>query len=410
MGQGRSTSALADLLVAKWAWGVFSAPMVQQLAEAAEKDGNTTPQITKLAALGARGLYPGNCHADLQRQLRPTPVQVALTPMTVTVLRPPNGYWTGQHFALWPHELFAAIFAHHPKVFNDRLLGGNGGNLGHFWASMQGNPAYATHPVRDRAGHQSKAVPLSLHGDGVPVVGVGKAWSKSMDVYSWASMLSTGRTAENMFLIYLLNPKLCVTLPGKNMQEHFFKLLKWSLYWLFLGVWPRRDHNEAPYPAGSPEAARAGAPLANGYFGVLWCIKGDLEHMHKVYRLPRWDSPNPCGLCAANTSDRPWTDARPQAAWRATVWNNQTWRQEHPDHHPIFDLPGLGILAFVPDVMHTCHLGIYQHILGSTLEMLVTHILRGTPEQNMAKVWSMVQAYYKDIVFEPPPSSPHLTK
>lgn len=266
-----------------------------------------------------------------------------------------------------------------------------------FWKDMQGNPFYLTHPVRERGGHDLRAIPLSLHGDGVPVSGVGKSWSKSLDIYSWTSMLAHGQTVDTMYLIYLLNPKLCVKLPGRDLQSEFFQVLKWSFYWLFLGQWPRRDHKEQPYPPGSPEAQKAGSPLAGGFFGVLWCIKGDLEHMTKVFGLPRWDSQNPCALCAANTTDTPWTDARSQAAWRQKVWTNASWREHRPEHHPLFDLPGCGILAFTPDIMHTLHLGVYQHLLGSTLQLLVGHIMPGTPEQNIERIWAMVKEHYKDF-------------
>lgn len=393
-------SSLARLLVDKWAWGHFSAPLVQQVAQAAEEDGNTCVEIRKLAAMGSRGLYPGNCHADLERHLRPTPVTTALRSFSATIAKPPCGFWTGSHTILLPHELFATIFTHHSDVFYKSVCGGGVSNVELFWSNMQGHPAYRDHPVRLRTEHLSKAIPLSLHGDGVPVSGVGKSWSQSVDVYSWASMLSKGRTTDTMYLIYLLNPKLCVKLPGKNVQDSFFTLLKWSFYWLFVGKWPLRDHEEKPYPPGSPEADKAGTPLAGVFFGTLWCLKGDLDHMTKVYRLPRWDSLSPCALCGANKSDKPWTDGRPTAAWRSTIFTNSEWHSQHQEHHCIFDVPGMGIQAFVPDIMHTLHLGVYQQVLGSTLQLLVAHMLPRTPEQNMEHVWGMVKEYYK----EPPVS------
>ena len=33
-----------------------------------------------------------------------------------------------------------------------------------------------THPVRERTNFRTHCIPLSIHGDGTPVVGVGKAW------------------------------------------------------------------------------------------------------------------------------------------------------------------------------------------------------------------------------------------
>jgi hypothetical protein len=41
---------------------------------------------------------------------------------------------------------------------------------------METHPQMSSHPLRGRADYRQKAIPLSLHGDGVPVAGVGKAF------------------------------------------------------------------------------------------------------------------------------------------------------------------------------------------------------------------------------------------
>ena len=37
------------------------------------------------------------------------------------------------------------------------------------------------------------------HGDGVPVVGIGKAWTKLLNVFSWFSLVGTGTTRSKLF-------------------------------------------------------------------------------------------------------------------------------------------------------------------------------------------------------------------
>lgn len=391
-----SGGALAPLLMRKWSWGDFSAPTVQALAAAAVHDGCVDPLLRDLASIGSEGRFPGNCHADLLRKVPPTYVHRALTKFRVWLSPRPGRILVADHLLLLPHELFHIIYTHHREQFNLRLLGGSESNLRGFWTEMRDHPAYATHPVSARPDHLEKAIPIALHGDGVAISGVGKSWQKSVDAYSWTSLMSKGPTADVVFLIYIMNPKLAVKIPGRSFVTEFFQKLVWSLYWLFLGVWPARDSKGAPFPAGTADAERAGQPLAGGFFCTLWCLRGDLDHMSKVYGFPYWNQEEPCSLCRANRTVRPWTDARPTAAWIPTAWtSNAQWRAEVDNRHALFELPGAGVLLYYPDVMHTLHLGVYTYFLGSVLELLVARILPQSPESNMSTLWQAIRAEYQ---------------
>lgn len=394
---GGSEGKLSKLLIQKWAWGAFAARLVQQIAAAAVEDGANDSLLTKLSKVGSSGLHPERCHADLLRILPQTHVHDAFFDLPVWVSKRPAGFLKTVHQVLLPHQLLHVMYTHHRQAFVDRILGGGDGKISEFWTSMQNHPGYAQHPLSRRVDHKSRCIPIALHGDGVPVAGVGKSWSKSMDGYSWASLLCTGSVAKHFFLIYALFPKLVVPLPNKNALDEFFKVLSWSLYWMFLGVWPKRDHTGERYPPDSELGKRAGTPLAGGYYGVLWCLRGDLEHMCKVYGFPFWNTASPCGLCACNRSDAPWTDATANARWRSSVWDNDTWRTAGLSRHVLFDLPGAGVLLFIPDVMHTLHLGVYQYYMGSVLEMLTLFMLPGSAQDNMDIVWGMVLKFYKDL-------------
>eukprot|EP00974_Lingulodinium_polyedra_P078333 7584469-Lingulodinium_polyedra.AAC.1 len=52
----------------KWAWGVLSAPDVQELAMAIKMSGNDEEEIEELASLGAHGLSLAHSHRDLERR------------------------------------------------------------------------------------------------------------------------------------------------------------------------------------------------------------------------------------------------------------------------------------------------------------------------------------------------------
>ena len=55
-------------------------------------------------------------------------------------------------------------------------------------------------------GFRSKCIPLILYGDGTPGMGVGKAWSKMVDMWSWASVVADWAYATVIFLDFLCPP------------------------------------------------------------------------------------------------------------------------------------------------------------------------------------------------------------
>ena len=387
-------SKLARLLIDRWSLGQFSAPLIQQVAAAAQQDGLDHADIDKLAALGTRGQYAYNCHRDLVSKLRPSPFAGCLSDISVYIKNPPMGMTRALQQVLLPHQMFAALYDN--GWFDSRMCGGSPDRITEFWDCMVDHPAYAVHPLKRRADHKQKCVPITLHGDGVPVAGVSRTWSKSVDVYSWSSILAKGSTIDTHHLIYLIYGSLIVQHDDFNVFKQFSKLLCWSLYWLFLGVWPRRDEHDRPYPPGSPAADRAGKQLAGGYYATLWVLRGDLDHVNKAWGFPMHSEFAPCALCKANKGDLPWTDARHnEALWIDTTWTNDTWSESHPDRHQLFRLPGVGLLTFIPDIMHCMHLGSYQYFFGSVLHLLTAHHMAGTVEENLEQIWRIIKRYYQ---------------
>ena len=86
---------------------------------------------------------------------------------------------------------------------------------------------------------------------------------------------------------------------------------------------------------------------------------------------PQFNSGSPCFLCNADRERCPWTDLRPQAAWRSRLVTPLAWT--FTDKHALFRTPGLGLNLWhvAVDVLHVMDLGIVQHIGGSALFMMV---------------------------------------
>ena len=391
-------SALAALLLQMWCWGEMSTPLLQRIAAAAVVDGLQHHDLTMMAALGSSGKHPNNTHREMVAKLNDVPIMETLSKIEVFCKGPGPIILQHSSSIMLPHQLFAAIYKHHVNDFEEILCGGSFENIGQFWRDMKDHPSYPQHPVSKRKDHMLKALPLALHGDGVPISGVGKSWSRSVDAWSWTSILSKGTTLKTNFLIFLMHWQLVLKNADMNCYDKFSKVLAWSLYWLFVGKWPARDWENQPWPEGSQAGNLANAPLAGGFYGVLWLVKGDLEHMAKSFKFPYATSAQPCGCCRANSTNLPWTDGRVGAAWRGTIWNNAEWLAAHPNAHPVLKLAGAGVQSFYPDLMHTLYLGIYQYFQGSVLKLLTHHVLPHSPEHNLAIVWQDIVDYYKDSV------------
>jgi hypothetical protein len=147
---------------------------VQQICMAAQSDGLVHPDVVLLASLGSRGRYERNCHPELLRKLAIPELHAAVTSFDIPFNTQAGLKFYSQDMLL-PHEAFAAVFAEYPTAFQGRILG-RSGRLEQFWQDMETHPQMSSHPLRARADYRQKAIPLSLHGDGVPVAGVGKAF------------------------------------------------------------------------------------------------------------------------------------------------------------------------------------------------------------------------------------------
>jgi hypothetical protein len=208
--------------------------------------------------------------------------------------------------------------------------------------------------------------------------GVGKAWNKSMDAFHWTSMLVHGATIDFQLYIFSLFGLCRRQEPTHNTYDAVFAVLRWSFYWLYMGKWP--THTWDGYRIAS---ANAGKDLADGFFCVIWNLKGDLDYFAKCLGLRHYASKQPCFLCPADTSDNaasgfPWKDFRAGVARCIEhTYTKASWKRLFPVHNAMLTLPGLSILTCTADHMHCKHMGTDMWFFGSVLWLLVFQFMTG---------------------------------
>ena len=89
-----------------------------------------------------------------------------------------------------PHKQFANLYHKHPDRWKE-LICPSQEVIKDFWENMADHPLMISTPLKTReGGYMSNCVPIRIHGDDVPVVGVGKCWQKMASVFSWRSPIS----------------------------------------------------------------------------------------------------------------------------------------------------------------------------------------------------------------------------
>ena len=230
-------SELHGLLMLLLAQGLLSAVMVHRIANAAVKDiakardGYWVPDLEKYFGFNTGRMYRSPWTQGWQR-FHPCPDQ-----------------W------MWTYLSKAKYLIFHPAVCYCLMLNAEGWEssvlpdptlLPKFWETFSGHPCMQGHPIKDKPGWQTEAIPLCMHGDEVPAVGVGKIWSRSALLFSFFSMMATlaGRSSEDTNIyIWGCFEKLIIgtTEATLGTTDTFGLLLKWSFTILMEGKWPARD-------------------------------------------------------------------------------------------------------------------------------------------------------------------------
>ena len=238
-------SLLCDYLLTEVAWGACSPQQAQHIAALALHDmsrdsPNSLIDLKALAKAGSFGKQQQNVNREVQKLLEACTTLPAPLILKLPYKEPWGEAETGM---LLPHEMFAHVYKHYKDAWSSMMMGGREEACSTFWTQVEHHPQMSGHSVKSRRDYKNKCVPLGIHGDEVPVTGVGKVWSKLLLTFSWFSLLS-GHCSAMSSCIWISGIWCSMAVPGDNGTLHeFFKVLRWSLYWLWLGKWPTHDWN-----------------------------------------------------------------------------------------------------------------------------------------------------------------------
>ena len=286
-----STYANSCLNIVARSWGKISACEVQRHAHLAYKDetailqrgglseGHRSRSISALAALGAWGKYSGNVQRDLLNYLgEPSTPKPTLISIHVVVQKPrrfTNAVQALQLPFILPHTFFAYLYQYNKAEFDVVMLGATRGHAprqSEFWKGVvaRRDPRIQRHPMCTRPGWQHFAIPISIHGDSVPCIQVGRAGSKSLDVYTWQSVLAEGTSTRLKVYIHAIFEACKAHLEehGHCSMTEIWNVIVWSLKALLSGKHPTFDWLGRPWPPGSAERVLADndTDLAGGFF------------------------------------------------------------------------------------------------------------------------------------------------
>lgn len=93
------------------------------------------------------------------------------------------------HSIALPHMVWAALYKHSPAAFEEHMMPNGKNKLPAFWQSMSAHPALKNHPMLAVDRWRDTFIPVSVHGDGVPVTGIGRSWAKGVEAKRGANIL-----------------------------------------------------------------------------------------------------------------------------------------------------------------------------------------------------------------------------
>ena len=159
--------------------------MCHQIAQAAAadiakaKDSHEFPDLDQLAGLK----HGKNLSTAVDRHL----ASQSKLPMPMEIDMP---YKKGNSKSLitLPHEIFAALYSNTSAWV--QCINPCTEKLEEFWSSFSSHPCMDGHPAKRFANWTRTFIPIMLHGDEVPVSGIGNIWCHSALAFSWASLIA----------------------------------------------------------------------------------------------------------------------------------------------------------------------------------------------------------------------------
>ena len=377
-------SGLVLSSLSQWAWGHISATVLQEtclksyndqiklLKSLGLSEDHAHKSLHKLASLGSYGKQPHNVLPQLLTYLGspgyPPPVTF---PLYMKVLKQSHQTEAEYPFKMYlPHVLFSWMYQNDRRRFLELFIGkcDTAEKRSAYWRELERrrDPRLSHHPMKERAGWRENCIPIGLHGDGVPVLQVGRAGAKSLTCYSIQSGWVFGKTLAVKMLLYAMF-KLLETARGSHL---IWVKMVWSFTTLFEGFWPRYDWNGNAWTDENPSEKALGegrVPLAGGLRGILFDLQGDIEHFSNVYKLRHFNADLLCDFCpcSRDESDRTllYNNFGTDNRWVRLQYTEASWRLIYHGRylHPLFSIPGVTHYCIAPDELHIIHLGISQY-------------------------------------------------
>lgn len=387
-------SAAHALLMALIAQGIMSGVLAHKIAVACKtdleacKEGFTFPELYKLANLQQGRNLIRSVHTALAKStMVPEPMKV------------PMPYTTGigeAHFLL-PHEYFACMYED-SQQWKSKILPQEE-QLEAFWNAFEHHPTLTGHPIKKKQHWKRTVLPLLLHGDEVPVTGIGKVWSRSVLSFSWMSMLCSalgGKGKDLTFYITGVFEKFATpsTEHCLGTMGTMWSVMLWTFQALWDGVWPSTDWRGIAFPADTVQGRRAGQRLAGKYSACLLQLCGDLDYNAKWLGTPNWSiHSGPCVQCRTTFAGiNSWQDNRQTSGWQRTLLSAASWRSQWTTKCLLFGLPGMNCWSIAYDLMHNLYLGWLQHFFGSAFYLLTHECLHEEPLSNLKVVEETIGA------------------
>ena len=417
-------SELGQYLKELFCFGLLSAQKLQQLAQKAVNDHTESPgELVELARLGSDGRHPNHCHHQLMDLLRAghqPQITNGRLPLNVA-----KGKWVSHemevaHSFISPCDTIGNMFKHFPKGFAKRFLGAgasvaNARDVLRFF--FGGGPEEDPRKIWLR-GHLSqrediqseedmwgRAVPIALHGDGVPVAG------QSLEAISITGVLADMSLSSMDLKIFISG--VLSNAVSKNTKNNFWAIVCWFLLFLQLGVHPETDW-EGTDLVGDAWLNR-GKFIAGGLFFVIWMVKGDMEWFNRGLNLEHSTAEGGmCPWCRANYLEEPldewaivfghlalpWNDWSTTALWIPTIWTDrESWAAYHVGNvHQLFMMQLAIICCLMADPLHIIDLGVSHVVLGNVLFQLCYmpgYVDGGNPTERLDNVWTYIMRQYR---------------
>ena len=244
-------SLLVKYLLGRMVWGLMTPQEIRLIASLAKKDLEASSnhpeiqaEIETLASAGCEGAYPNKVYGDIMSRCMPATALPQPFLFRLPFRRP---FGELLQSCLLPHELFASIY-HNYKSTWAKCIVKSEEVCEHFWKTMEGHPAIVP-GMTSRPNFFRRCIPFALHGDGVPLTGVGKSWQHMITDFSFYSLLGEGNTADLLMFLFCMFDKLRqVGRDSRATAHRFFEILRWSFKQIWLGTWPTHDYdNRKPF-------------------------------------------------------------------------------------------------------------------------------------------------------------------